>query len=199
MVSHAVNGVYAKSNYWWKCTFGANTGWVAESLLATTNSPPTITQHPANQFAGPGGSASFTVLASGSNPLSYQWQKNTVNLSNGGHYSGCTTNTLTVSNADGNDAASYRCVVTNAVGSVTSSPATLTLVTNALAALTNIPTLSGDTANDARAITPDGRYVAGLSGSRGFLYDLYSGALANVVSSDGAQSAIATGRGLPHQ
>ncbi len=54
----------------------------------------------------PGGSASFTVVASAISPLSYQWQKNQVNLSNGGHYSGCTTATLTIANADSSDAAS---------------------------------------------------------------------------------------------
>ena len=46
------------------------------------------------------GAASFTVLASGTSPLSYQWQKNQANLSNGGHYSGCTTGTLTITNVD---------------------------------------------------------------------------------------------------
>jgi len=74
-----------------------------------------------------GGSTSFTVGASGSSPLSYQWQKNQANLANGGHYAGCTTATLTVSNVDANDLASYRCVVTNAYGSAASIAATLTL------------------------------------------------------------------------
>ncbi len=59
-----------------------------------------------------------------------------------------------------------------------------------------IPTLTGDTANQARAITPDGRYVVGLSGSRGFLWDAGSGGAAiNVLSSDGAQSTVANGVG----
>ena len=91
------------------------------------NTPPSIAQQPASQYAAPGGTANFTVVASGSSPLSYQWQKNAVKLNNGGHYSGCTTATLTVSGVDSSDVASYRCVVTNAYGSVTSSVATLIL------------------------------------------------------------------------
>ena len=56
-------------------------------------------------------------IATGEGTLTYQWQKNGANLSNGGHYSGVTTATLTISTADTNDAANYRCVVTNAYGS----------------------------------------------------------------------------------
>jgi hypothetical protein len=71
---------------------------------------------------------------------------------------------------------------TNAFGSVT---------------LTNIPTLPGDTANEGRAIAPDGLWVAGVtSGSgpypdRGFLYDVTGGNVYNVQH--GAQSTIAAG------
>jgi hypothetical protein len=159
--------------------------------------PPTITQQPANQTIAVGGSASFAVDSSGTSPLNYQWQKNQINLFNGGHYSGCTMATLTITNADSSDTAAYRCVVTNGYGSETSSPTTLTVGRNTFGSvtLTNIPTLSGDTTNDARAITPDGRWVVGVSGSRGFLYAVNTTNVFNVVSSDGAQSSILTGVG----
>jgi hypothetical protein len=91
-----------------------------------TNTPPSITQQPSNQGVAPGGTPpSPPSPASGT--LSYLWQKNNANLSNGGHYSGVTTGTLTISNADTNDVANYRCIVTNAYGSATSSVVTLTL------------------------------------------------------------------------
>jgi len=94
------------------------------------NTPPTIAQSPVSQSVIAGGSANFTALASGSTPLSYRWQKNSMNLTSGGHYSGVTTATLTISSADSSDAAGYRCVVTNAYGSATSSLATLTVTNN---------------------------------------------------------------------
>ncbi|HSW43996.1 MAG TPA: immunoglobulin domain-containing protein, partial [Phycisphaerae bacterium] len=98
--------------------------WVSVSLGPQ---PPTITQHPSNQSVTVGGTATFTVVAGGDAPLSYQWQKNSVNVTNGGHYSGCTTATLTISNCDSNDAANYRCVVTNPYGTATSNQASLTV------------------------------------------------------------------------
>ncbi len=157
---------------------------------------PTIIQQPDNQIVVPGGSASFTVVASAINPLSYRWQQNQVNLADGGHYSGCATPTLTITGADVADAALYRCVVTNLYGSVVSSPATLLVATNALGSvtLTSIPTLSGDTNNEARGMTPDGRFVAGLSGTgKGFLYDSASNTVVRPISSDGTAAGILTG------
>jgi hypothetical protein len=129
VVAHALNGVYAKGYYWWKCNFNGAVGWIAESLLLVPSTAPTITQHPADQSVVSGGTASFTVTAAGSSPLGYRWQRNGANLSNGGHYAGATTNTLTITGADANDAGNYRCVVSNAYGSATSSVATLTIVT----------------------------------------------------------------------
>jgi len=125
IVDHALNGVSAKGYSWWKVNLAGTVGWVAEFLLTGAPSPPVITQHPSSQDACPGASVTFSVAAAGSSPLTWQWQKNGTNMNNGGHYSGVTTSTLTISNADGTDAASYRCVVTNAYGSVASNAAVL--------------------------------------------------------------------------
>lgn len=90
-------------------------------------SPPVISQHPAVQSVCPGATATFTVAASGGGTFAYRWQKNGDNLTNGGHYSGVTTATLTISSADPADVANYRCVVTNIAGSATSHEAALSL------------------------------------------------------------------------
>jgi hypothetical protein len=88
---------------------------------------PTITQQPASRTNVLGSVATFSIQAAGAPSPDYQWQKNETNLSDGGHYSGSTTATLTITGADNGDVASYRCLVTNISGSVTSSPATLTV------------------------------------------------------------------------
>jgi len=68
--------------------------------------------------------------------------------------------------------------------------------TNALGStLTMIPPLSGDTDNEGRTVTPDGQYVVGLSGTRGFLYPIGSADAINVLSSDSAQATVANGVG----
>ena len=41
---------------------------------------PTITTQPANQTVTAGQTATFAVVAAGTAPLSYQWQKNAVNI-----------------------------------------------------------------------------------------------------------------------
>ncbi|MGQ9649757.1 MAG: immunoglobulin domain-containing protein [Phycisphaerae bacterium] len=104
------------------CRFAPDVG------SANTN-PPTILVHPSNKSVLAGGSATFAVTAGGGSPLSFQWQKNGTNLTNGGHYSGCNTFAMTVSSADGSDEAAYRCVITNPYGSATTNAATLALCT----------------------------------------------------------------------
>lgn len=89
--------------------------------------PPAISQHPAASRVCPGGTATFSVSASGTGTLSYRWQKGGTNLNDVGHYSGVTTSTLTIAGVDANDAASYRCLVSNDGGSTPSNGADLTL------------------------------------------------------------------------
>lgn len=86
-----------------------------------------ITTQPLSQSACRGGSVTFTVAATGSGTMSYQWQKNGFDLSNGGQYSGATASTLTISNVDDADVADYRCVITADYGSMASEIALLTL------------------------------------------------------------------------
>jgi hypothetical protein len=112
----------------YRCAVTDSTGTTTSNSAALTlKAATTITTQPQNQSVGTGGTAVFTVAASGAGTLTYQWQKNSVNVTNGGHYSGCTTASLTISSADSNDAASYRCVVTADCGSATSNQATLTI------------------------------------------------------------------------
>jgi hypothetical protein len=105
----------------------ANGSTPSSEAALTLKAATTITQQPANATVAVGGTTNFTVVATGDGTLTYQWQKNQANLSNGGHYSGCTTATLTISNADANDAANYRCVVTAGCGSSTSFQGALTV------------------------------------------------------------------------
>jgi hypothetical protein len=84
---------------------------------------PSITAQPANQTVAVGQPATFTVVATGASPLSYQWQKS------GAAIPGATAasySTLPV--AIGDTGSVYRVVVSNPAGQVTSNPATLTVV-----------------------------------------------------------------------
>jgi hypothetical protein len=82
---------------------------------------PLITTQPQNATINPGGSATFTVVASGPAPLRYQW------YFNNGVLTAATNASLTVSNATSANQGNYVAVVSNNSGSVTSSPAVLTV------------------------------------------------------------------------
>ena len=127
IVSHSLNGVLTRGFNWWKLDFGGTVGWVAESLLTPVNTPPIISAHPQPQTVCLGASVQFSVTACGAGAVTYQWQKNQSNLSNGGHYSGVTTAELTVSGCTAGEAGNYRCVVTNAYGNTNSYEAALTV------------------------------------------------------------------------
>lgn len=117
-------------------TYGPNTApGSAASLEAASivvdNADPSITGEPVGQRSLLGGTASFTVVAAGGSPLSYQWKRYTTNLLNGGNISGATSPTLTISNVQAADATTYTVTVTDTAGSVTTSPARLRVLTPA--------------------------------------------------------------------
>jgi len=111
-------------------TFGAvvsNTAGSATSAAATLTVnvavvAPTITAQPVNQTVTAGQTASFSVTATGTAPLSYQWQKNGANIA------GATSASYTTpATAISDNGATFGAVVSNTAGSVTSAAATLTV------------------------------------------------------------------------
>lgn len=89
---------------------------------STKATAPAFSTQPANQSVTVGHTATFSVTATGTAPLAYQWQKNNSNIS--GATSSSYTTPATVA---GDDAAQFRVMVTNSAGSATSNPATLTV------------------------------------------------------------------------
>src|SRR2546430_6654562 len=92
-----------------------------------TPTPPSITTQPADLTVTEGDTARFTVTATGTAPLTYQWMKNGVNISGATSASYTTPETTTADNG-----ALFAVVVSNVAGSVTSNNATLTVTPAAI-------------------------------------------------------------------
>ncbi|MGK0365087.1 MAG: hypothetical protein ACI85O_002151, partial [Saprospiraceae bacterium] len=88
-----------------------------------SNIPLAITQQPLNQTGCESQSTTFSLSATGTQPLTYQWQKNSINIVDE------TLNNLTVSNLSNADLGSYSCVVTDVNGqNLTSQSASLSVM-----------------------------------------------------------------------
>jgi hypothetical protein len=100
----------------------------------TTATIPSISSQPSSQSIYSTQTATFSVSATSSSTISYQWRKNSSNIT-GATSSSYTTPATTVAD----DGIIYSVVVTNSTGSVTSNNAMLT-VTNAAPVITTQPT-----------------------------------------------------------
>jgi len=89
--------------------------WVDQVVF--TPSPLVLTLAPGNQTVGAGGGMQLSVTAASLQPLSYQWRLN------GSNIAAATNSALVLNTAQWTDAGLYSVVVSNSVGSVTSSPA----------------------------------------------------------------------------
>jgi hypothetical protein len=123
---------------------------VVAGLTVTIPRKPAITNQPSDQFAAVESNAKFAVTAGGSQPLAYQWQFNGTNVL------GALTNSLNLTNVAYAQQGSYRVVVTNTYGSVTSSVATLTVAGVGVALWTNRYDGPANRYDGATAIALDG-------------------------------------------
>ncbi len=112
-------------------TNSAGTATSNNAVLTVNAVAPSITAQPANRTITAGQTAAFSVTASGTAPLSYQWQKN------GSAIGGATSASYTTpAETTADNGAQFSVVVSNSAGNATSNAATLTVNPAAPGALT---------------------------------------------------------------
>src|SRR5437763_8885930 len=154
----------------------------------TTTGPvataPLITTQPTSQSAAAGQTASFSVAATGTAPLNYQWKKNGVAV-NGASSSAYTTPATSSSNNGGQ----FTVVVSNSAGSVTSSTAILTVVVSVPPLQVTSSQLPGGTVGSAYSAT-----LSASGGTSPYSWSLSSGTLPTglILSSSGTLSGTPT-------
>ena len=100
----------------------------ADKITGTVKYAPTITTQPTSQTVTEGETATFTVVTSGTEPLSYQWQQSTDSGQSWTDIDGATDATYTTeATTTSMNGYQYRCVVSNSAGSGESNAAILTV------------------------------------------------------------------------
>ncbi len=145
-------------------------GYLDTTSTSTTYTRPTITSQPASSTVGSGGSDTFSVTATGTAPLTYQWYQNSTAIS------GATGSSYTVSNAAGANGGSYYVVVSNLYGAATSSTAALTYA-SATPVITTAATLPAGMVGTAYTQT-----LAASGGTSPYTWMLASGSLPDGLS-----------------
>lgn len=138
------------------------------------NPPPTapsITTQPQSTTVTAGLTATFSVAATGTAPLSYQWQRNNANI-NGATQASYTTPATTT--ADNN--ATFLVTVSNSVGSINSNSATLTV--NSSGGGGNAPTMTIQPQNQILNAGQTATFTAAATGTGALTYQWFVGTTA---------------------
>ena len=127
--------------------------WVGMRLVFA-QTPPCITQHPVTQTVTAGSNVIFSVSASGSATVGFQWQREDVNIS------GETGSTLALNDVQLSSSGSYRVIVSNSAGSVTSQVAILTVALPA-----SPPTITQQPLSQTVNEGSDASFTVGVTGN----------------------------------
>ncbi|NJL71855.1 MAG: DUF5011 domain-containing protein [Candidatus Competibacteraceae bacterium] len=156
---------------------GNNAVQVVRRVTVTSfGGPPIIVSPPVDRTVDYNANTTFVVVANAQGALSYQWQKDSVALSNDATYAGVTTATLAITGAENADEGNYRVVVSNPDGSVTSSTARLTV---------NDPAIVLQPQDQAVGINSTATFTVGAVGSGTLTYRWYRAP--NTPLTDGAK------------
>jgi hypothetical protein len=137
------------------------------NAVLSLRTPPVIVTQPQSREVLAGSNVTFSVTASGTSPLAYQWKFNGVDIS------GATSASFTRTSVQPAHAGSYSVVVSNSFGSVTSAPASLsvnfslTATATAGGRVTVQPAQASYAPNSVVTLTAESTSVYGFSGWSG--------------------------------
>ena len=166
---------------------GSVTSTAATLTVTAAAVAPTITTQPANQTVTAGQTATFRVTATGTAPLSYQWQKNGANIT-GATSAGYTTPATTAADSG----SKFDVVVSNTAGSVTSNAASLTVNAATSGMFGHISIVVEENTNYSSVTSSSMPYLAGLMTQYGLATQYY----ANTHPSIGNYEMLTTGQVL---
>jgi hypothetical protein len=156
---------------------------VSQSAVLTVAAAPVITNQSGSQSVVAGASVTFSVTATGSPALTYQWFKS------GALVAGATSSVLSLSAVTAADAATYTVAVTNSVGSVTSAGAVLTVAA--------LPVITTQPASQSASIGATAAFSVAVSGTGPFSYQWrkntvpLASSTSSILSLSGIQAADA--------
>src|ERR1051325_5796548 len=155
----------------------ANSAEASATTLPGSPSPPVILSQPQSTTNIAGQNCVFVVSASGTLPLSYQWQFN------GDNIPGATDSSYTRGNLQTNDAGVYTVNITNSAASTSSAPATLTVNYS----LTTVPGPGGSIAKnpDLSSYTPNSSVLLTAMPNPGFVFGGWAGHIASLANPTG--------------
>jgi hypothetical protein len=158
--------------------YSASSGSIRLALTQTPSAiAPTIVSQPVNQTIYAGQNVAFSVTASGTGPLSYQWLKNGSSIGTGP--------SLTLTNAQSSAAGSYTCRVSNSAGSVTSQPAALTVLLPAIA-----PKITSQPVNQTVIAGQNTKFSVLTSGTAPLSYQWYKDGSTPVLGATSATLSL---------
>jgi polygalacturonase/PKD repeat protein len=157
-------------------SYGSVTSLVAN--LSVTNLAPSIVQDLSDQMLVPGQNATFTVVVDGSLPLYYQWYYDTNSV-----LVGATNSSFTLLDVQPTNAGVYSVIISNPIGTASSSNAVLTVNTNPVA-----PVFVTQPASESAVLGTTASFSSYAVGTTPITYQWFS----NSVSIFGATSSNLT-------
>ena len=157
--SLSIKDVSTSDSASYSCTISNPCGsTLSNSVKLKVNSNLNIIIQPVATTVCSGNTADFIAKVSGTEPISYQWKKNDVNITDGANITGSLTDSLVINNADQADSGSYSCHISNICGN-TSTNSVIMKVNNSL-------TITKEPVTQSLCMGQDANFTVNVEGAK---------------------------------